>query len=70
MSSAVRAHVPNANCIMNKVPKRWADKDTYCQLIANEDANNPYYDMIPRLGSFEVSTVYTEDSQDILFYSK
>ena len=54
---------------MNRVPKRWAEKDIYCQLIANEDDNNPYYDVVPRPYAFEVSTV-TNDSEDILFYSK
>ena len=29
--------------------------DIYCQLIANEDSNNPYYDVQPRIGAFEVS---------------
>ena len=53
---------------MNKVPKPWFEKETYCQLIPNEDDNNPNYDMLPRLGAFEVSTVY--DNVDILLYSK
>ena len=69
VSAAIRAVVPQANCVMNKVPKRWAEKDIYCQLVANEDDNNPYYDMVPRPYAFEVSTV-TNDSQDILFFSK
>lgn len=57
---------------MNKVPKTWANHDIYCQLIANEDDNNPNYDMLPRMGAFEVSTVYEnrEHKQEILFYSK
>ena len=53
---------------MNKVPKPWFEKELYCQLIPNEDDNNPNYDMLPRLGAFEVSTVH--DNADILFYSK
>jgi len=53
---------------MNSVPKPWYEKETYCQLIPNEDDNNPNYDMLPRIGAFEVSTVH--DNVDILFYSK
>ena len=53
---------------MNRVPKPWFEKEVYCQLIPNEDDNNPYYDILPRIGAFEVSTV--NDNVDILFYSK
>ena len=53
---------------MNRVPKPWFEKEVYCQLIPNDDDNNPYYDILPRLGAFEVSTVH--DNVDILFYSK
>ena len=53
---------------MNRVPKPWFEKEVYCQLIPNEDDNNPYYDILPRIGAFEVSTVH--DNVDILFYSK
>ena len=53
---------------MNRVPKPWFEKEVYCQLIPNEDDNNPYYDILPRIGAFEVSTVV--DNVDILFYSK
>ena len=42
---------------MNKVPKEWFEKEIYCQLVANDDEANPYYDSIPRLGAFEISTV-------------
>ncbi len=53
---------------MNKVPKPWYEKEIYCQLIPNEDGNNPNYDMLPRIGAFEVSIVH--ENEDILFYSK
>ena len=53
---------------MNKVPKEWYEKEVYCQLIPNEDDNNPYYDILPRIGAFEISTVI--DGHDILLYSK
>jgi hypothetical protein len=60
--------VPNANCVMNKVPKAWFEKEVYCQLIRNDDDKNPYYDILPRIGAFEISTVI--NNVDILFYSK
>ena len=53
---------------MNRVPKPWYEKEVYCQLIPNDDDNNPYYDILPRIGAFEVSSVH--DNVDILFYSK
>ena len=53
---------------MNKVPKPWSNFDVYCQLIPNEDERVPCYDVLPRLGAFEISTVY--DNTDILFFSK
>ena len=67
-AKAVKEVVPNALCVMNRVPKIWYEKEVYCQLIPNEDDNNPYYDILPRLGAFEVSTVCQDN--DILFYSK
>ena len=54
--------------MMNKVPKVWAEKDTYCQMVHNTDPNNPDYDIIPRIWAFEISTVI--DNTDILFFSK
>ena len=53
---------------MNKVPKPWAEFDTYCQMVHNADDNNPNYDMQPRMWAFEVSTVH--NNADILFFSK
>ena len=29
--------------------------DIYCQLIPNDDPNQPFYEMVPRMGAFEVS---------------
>jgi hypothetical protein len=37
------------------VPKLWAHSDIYCQLIPNEDEAQPYYEVVPRIGTFEVS---------------
>ena len=68
VADTIKAVVPSAVCVMNKVPKPWFEKEIYCQLIPNDDDNNPYYDVLPRIGAFEVSTVI--DNVDILFYSK
>ena len=47
----------------------WVDFENYCQLIHNADDKITVYDMLPRTGAFEVSTVLG-GNQDILFYSK
>ena len=43
------------------------------QLIGNDDQDNDCYDMLPRSGAFEVSTVLEQEKQDsveILLFSK
>lgn len=47
--------MPSAEVVFNLVPKEHAMSDIYCQLIPNEDDANPYYDVVPRIGAFEVS---------------
>ena len=47
--------MPNSDVVFNKVPKVHAMSDIYCQLIQNFDDANPYYDVQPRLYTFEVS---------------
>jgi hypothetical protein len=47
--------VPGATVLKNSVPKEWAMGDIYCQLIPNQDEQNPYYDIMPRIGALEVS---------------
>ena len=68
VAKSIKAEIPDTTCIMNKVPKGWYEKEIYCQLIPNDDANLPHYDILPRLGAFEVSTVI--DNTAILFFSK
>jgi len=68
VSSAIRELIPLANCVMNKVPKPWYEQEIYCQLINNEEDDNPHYDFVPRIGAFEVSTCY--GNTGILFFSK
>ena len=55
VAQAIQAMVPGATVLKNSVPKEWAMADIYCQLIPNQDDNNPYYDVMPRIGAFEVS---------------
>ena len=47
--------VPEATVVLNMVPKEWVDFEIYCQLVPNENESDPYYQMIPRTGAFEVS---------------
>ena len=54
--------------LFNQVPKAWFQSNLYCQLISNNDESNDVYDVMPRLGSFEVSTVWK--GVDTLIYSK
>ena len=39
----------------NKIPKTYVDYDLYANLVNNEDEDNEYYEMNPRVNSFEVS---------------
>jgi len=55
VASAIKAEVPTATVIFNLVPKCWAMCEIYCQLIPNEDDAIPNYEIVPRIGAFEVS---------------
>lgn len=55
VASAIKEHVPSADVKFNMVPKVHAMSDIYCQLVPNDDDNNPFYEVVPRIGSFEVS---------------
>ena len=69
---AIKEVLPDATILINQVPKAWYEKEIYCQLIPNDDANTDVYDMIPRIGAFEVSTVAAHGgvNDSILLYSK
>jgi len=41
--------------LFNKVPKDVALHEIYNQLIPNDDLQNPNYEVVPKIGSFEVS---------------
>ncbi len=47
--------MPEATVLFNLVPKVFAMSDIYCQLIPNEDPSMPNYEIVPRIGAFEVS---------------
>ena len=55
VANAIKENVPSADVKFNMVPKVHAMSDIYCQLVPNDDDNNPYYEVVPRIGSFEVS---------------
>ena len=68
VTSKLKELIPGCEVYVNRVPKAWAMYPIYCQLVPNEDPNNEFYDMMPRRGAFEVSTVFK--TYDILFFSK
>lgn len=37
------------------VPKENHESDIYCQLIPNDDPNQPFFEIVPRIGAFELS---------------
>ena len=48
---------PGIKVLYNQVPKAWYDYDIYYSLIHNSREDLDVFQMIPKLGSFEVSTV-------------
>ena len=55
VAGAIKEKYPNCEVVFNMVPKVWAMSDIYCQLIPNDDPKNACYEVVPRIGSFEVS---------------
>jgi len=55
VSGAITSVVPDSQVIFNLVPKEHAMADIYCQLIPNDDESMPNYEVVPRIGSFEIS---------------
>ena len=37
VSELIKTAIPDAECLMNRVPKVWHEKDIYCSLIPNYD---------------------------------
>ena len=58
----------DAQFYMNKVPKKYHHHDVYCNLVFNDDEQDPNFKILPRLGAFEVTTV--RKGTAILLYSK
>ena len=55
MAEKIKAVVPGSVVFVNKVPKAWVDFDIYCQLVPNNDPNEECYEIVPKIGAFEVS---------------
>ena len=55
VKNAILENIPNAEVVFNLVPKKYAMSDIYCQLIPNDDDENPFYQVMPRMGAMEVS---------------
>ena len=57
VGQAIKECVGANNCevVFNLVPKVYAMSDIYCQLIPNDNEQDPYYQVMPRMGAFEVS---------------
>ena len=62
----------NVKILFNQVPKAWFEYDIYYSLIHNDNEEVDVFEMIPKLGSMEVSTVIKVNGQsaDILLFSK
>ena len=72
LSTLIKLANPSTIVLFNQLPKKWYKKNIYFQLIPNEDDEREVFDILPRLGAFEVSTVNSRGrrSMDILFFSK
>ena len=55
MKLAIKALLPHAQVVVNSVPKEHAMSDIYTQMIPNEDDNDAFYEMLPKMYAFEVS---------------
>ena len=59
--------------LYNQVPKNWHNWPIYMQLVPNNNPNVQCYEIQPRGGAFELSTVAEDGknpSADILLFSK
>jgi len=63
-AAAIKELVPDTEVVFNLVPKEYAMSEIYCQLIPNDDPNQPFYEMVPRIGAFEISV------NGVLLFSK
>ena len=55
VAAAIKEHVKNSEVVFNLVPKENAMSDIYCQLIPNDDPKQPFYEVVPIIGAFELS---------------
>ena len=47
--------IPNAMVMKNQIPKKYLPFDLYNNLVPNDEPDTPYYQQVPRSGSFEIS---------------
>lgn len=75
VSSAIVQRIPNATVVRNQIPKAYLPYDIYCNLIPNSDPNLPFFQQVPRTGTFEVSykglvSIFTADLRlNFIYYS-
>lgn len=55
VAACIIERIPNAMIMKNQIPKQYLNHDLYNNLVPNEDGNTPYFQQVPRTGSFEVS---------------
>ena len=55
VAAKIQECTPGVVVEINRVPKEWVDFEIYCQLIPNSDPNISTYQILPRIGAFEVS---------------
>lgn len=51
---AIKKLIPEAIVLKNRIPKTYVDFDLYNNLVNNDNTENTF-DLLPRVGSFEVS---------------
>ena len=64
MATAIISRIPNAMVMKNQIPKEYVSYDCYSNLVPNDDPQIPYYQMVPRVWTFEVS------HQGVMVFSK
>ena len=72
VADGLRERMPDVQIFANEIPTHFMFSDNYFQLIPENPAREDTYEMLPRIGAFEVSTVLDHQSKrgDVLFFSK
>jgi hypothetical protein len=71
VSEQLNAKIPGVQIFVNCIPKAFVNSDNYQNLIMGSETD-PTYQMVPRLGAFEVSAYLHPKvgGSDVLFFSK